>query len=77
MVKRRKTSKNERRKRQRMSKKIEENRRTSKNVEERRKNVEEGPQNIGKLPELKFNQLYLLLLTFEHEGSNKVETELK
>jgi hypothetical protein len=60
-----------------MSKKIEENRRTSKNVEERRKNVEEGPQNIGKLPELKFNQLYLLLLTFEHEGSNKVETELK
>jgi len=74
-----KTSKNveKRRKRQRMSKKIEENRRTSKNVEERRKNVEEGPQNIGKLPELKFNQLYLLLLTFEHEGSNKVETELK
>ena len=59
------------------SKNVEENRRKSKNIKERRKNVEEGSQSIGKLSNLKFNQLYLLVLTFVHEGSNEVETELK
>ncbi len=52
-------------------------RRKSKNIEERQKNVVEGQQNIGKLSNLKFNQLYLLVLSFVHEGSNEVETELK